>query len=119
LIRRENERGITTERIVLAGFSQGGAVALYAGLSYSERLAGIMGLSTFLADDFEIHAANKRTPVFMAHGVADNVIALQFGERTRDMLRARGQPVQWHRYPMAHAVCPAEISDIRAFLINI
>jgi phospholipase/carboxylesterase len=119
LIRRENERGIPTERIVLAGFSQGGAVALYAGLSYSERLAGIMGLSTFLADDFEIHAANRKTPVFMAHGLADNVVAFRFGEHTRDRLGARGQPVQWHGYPMAHAVCPAEIGDIRAWMLQL
>ena len=120
LIRRENERGIASERIVLAGFSQGGAVAMYAGTRYPRSLAGIMGLSCYMlgATRFatERLAANQRTPIFLAHGTQDPVVAPLLGEETRRLLEHAGYAVEWHAYPMAHAVCPQEVADIAAWL---
>ena len=120
LIRRENERGIATQRIVLAGFSQGGALALFTGLRCSEPLAGLIGLSCYLllAPSFaaERHSANQGTPVFMAHGAEDPVIDLQLGEATRALLAASGYPLEWHQYPMGHEVCVEELAAIAAFL---
>lgn len=120
LIRRENERGVATSRIVLAGFSQGGAMALFTGVRYPEQLAGIMGLSCYLVlgatlDD-ERHAANQPTPIFMAHGAQDAVVDVRLGEETRKALEARGYAVSWRTYPMPHAVCPEEIADITSWL---
>ena len=120
LIEQEVARGIPYERIVLAGFSQGCAMALHTGLRLPHRLAGIMALSGYLplADRFptERHTANARTPVFMAHGTQDPVVILKRGEDSRDALKALGHPVQWHTYPMPHSVHPQEIADIAAFL---
>jgi phospholipase/carboxylesterase len=120
LIARERGRGIPTERIVLAGFSQGGAVSLYAAPRYPERLAGVMALSTYLplASRFaaEQGAANRGTPIFMAHGLADPVLPIAMGIQSRDMLKAQGYDVEWHQYPMPHSLCAAEIDDIRAYL---
>ncbi|MDN3516655.1 dienelactone hydrolase family protein [Aquisalimonas lutea] len=120
LIRRENERGIATGRIVLAGFSQGGAVALHTGVRYPEQLAGIMGLSTYLplADSVaaERSGANAQTPVFMAHGTEDPVLPIQLGQRSHEHLQALGYAVEWHDYPMQHAVCLEEIQAIGAWL---
>jgi phospholipase/carboxylesterase len=120
LIQRENERGIASERIVLAGFSQGGAVALYAGTRYPSTLAGIMGLSCYMlgATGFatERLAANQHTPIFLAHGTQDPVVAPLLGEETRRVLEQTGYAVEWHTYPMAHAVCPQEVTDIAAWL---
>ena len=120
LIRRENERGIATERIVLAGFSQGGAMALFTGTRLSERLAGIIGLSCYLllASSFaaERHSANQQTPIFMAHGSFDAVVDARLGEETRSALQAEGYAVEWHSYPMPHAVCAEELAAIAAFL---
>ena len=120
LIEQEASRGIPYERMVLAGFSQGCAMALHTGLRQPHRLAGIMALSGYLplADRFptERHAANAHTPVFMAHGTQDPVVILKRGEDSRDALQALGHPVQWHTYPMPHSVHPQEITDIAAFL---
>ena len=123
LIAHEVARGIPAERIVLAGFSQGCAMALHTGLRLPQRLAGIMALSGYLplADRLaaERHVANAQTPVFMAHGTQDPVVVLARGEASRDALAALGQPVQWHSYPMPHSLHPREISDISAFLARV
>jgi phospholipase/carboxylesterase len=120
LIRRENARGIATGRIVLAGFSQGGAMALFTGTRLAERLAGIIGLSCYLLleDSFaaEHHSANQATPIFLAHGSYDAVVDPRLGEEARSLLQAAAYPVEWHSYPMAHAVCAEEIAAIAAFL---
>ena len=120
LIAHEVARGIPAERIVLAGFSQGCAMALHTGLRLPQRLAGIMALSGYLplADRLtaERHPANAQTPVFMAHGTQDPVVVIARGEDSRDALVALGQPVAWHSYPMPHSLHPQEISDISAFL---
>jgi len=120
LIRRENERGIPAERIVLAGFSQGAAIALFSGTRYPEKLAGIMGLSGYmvLAPKFDAERtnANQTVPIFLAHGTQDPVVALQLGEDTHQLLEATQYSVEWHTYPMPHSVCQEEISDIREWL---
>lgn len=120
LIRRENARGVASSRIVLAGFSQGGAMALFTGTRYPERLAGIMGLSCYqlLAARFaaERAAANESTPIFLAHGTQDPVVAPVLGEDAYRQLQAAGYAVEWHTYSMPHAVCPQEIADIAAWL---
>jgi phospholipase/carboxylesterase len=120
LIDREVRRGVAAHRIVLAGFSQGGAVSLYTGLRHTERLAGVMALSTYLPlatrVDAERSAANDGTPIFMAHGLADATLPIAMGLESREALKSLGYAVEWHQYPMAHAVCQAEIADIRAFL---
>jgi len=120
LIAREVERGVSVSNLVLAGFSQGGAVALAAGLRHAQPFAAIVALSTYLpiADvtASERHIANVATPIFMAHGSFDPVVPLVLGERSRDQLRAWGCAVDWHSYPMAHQVCPQEIEDLAAFL---
>ncbi|MFI4868637.1 MAG: alpha/beta hydrolase [Steroidobacterales bacterium] len=120
LIRRENERGIATARIVLAGFSQGGAMAIFTGTRLAEPLAGIIGLSCYLllAASFAVERqpANQATPVFLAHGTFDAVVDPRLGEQTRSLLEAAAYPVEWHSYPMPHAVCAEEIAAIAAFL---
>lgn len=119
LIARENARGIASERIVLAGFSQGGAVVLAAGLRHAQPLAGIVALSTYLplvpSLAEEASAANREIPIFMAHGSQDPVVVPARGEASRDVLEALGYRVQWQRYPMQHAVCAAEINDLAAW----
>jgi phospholipase/carboxylesterase len=120
LIRRENERGIATRRVVLAGFSQGGAMALYTGTRLPEPLAAIIGLSCYLllADSFaaERQAANQGTPIFLAHGSFDPVVDPRLGEETRSLLESAGYPLEWHSYPMPHTVSVEEIAAIAAFL---
>jgi phospholipase/carboxylesterase len=120
LMAREMERGIAPRRMLLAGFSQGGAIALYAGLRYSERLAGIVALSTYLVAaeriDTEASAANRDVPIFMAHGTHDPVIAYVWAERSRDALRATGFDVEWHAYPMEHSAVLEEIQAAGAFI---
>ncbi|MEO7052900.1 MAG: dienelactone hydrolase family protein [Rhodanobacter sp.] len=120
LIEREHERGVPAERIVLAGFSQGGAIALAAGLCHAQKLGGIVALSTYLpiADVLsrERHAANAATPIFWGHGSADPVVVMPRGASSRDLLQALGYTVEWHTYPMAHAVCAQEIADLRRWL---
>ena len=123
LIRRENERGVPTEKILLAGFSQGGAVALHTGLRYPERLAGLIGLSTYLplhgTVDAEAQSVNRETPVFMAHGTEDPLVAPTLGDGTREFLTDRGYSVEWHTYPMAHAVCIEEVAQIRSWISGV
>ncbi len=123
LVDREKERGIPAERIVLAGFSQGGAIALHTALRETERLAGILALSTYLplarTLEAEAHPANAAVPVFMAHGTADPIVPLALGEGSRDRLRARGHPVDWRTYPMPHSVCAEEVADIREWLLEV
>lgn len=123
LLAAEKARGVPASRIVLAGFSQGGAVALHTGLRHPESLAGIMGLSTYLPlrGRFEAEAAdaNRGTPIFMAHGSLDPMLPRQLGEISRDVLRKHGYEVAWHSYPMAHQVCPEEIREIGAWLRSI
>ncbi len=120
LIARENALGIPCERIVLAGFSQGGAIALHAGLRHPERLAGIMALSTYLvcADSLESERsqANASTPIFQGHGQMDPMVAPERGEEARDRLLALGYAVEWHSYPMQHEVSPLEIRDVGHWL---
>lgn len=120
LIARENERGIATDKIVIAGFSQGCAMTLQTGLRHSEQLAGLMCLSGYvpLADKLasERHAANQDTPIFMVHGTADPVIPVQRAEQSRDLLKSLGYKVEWHDYWMQHSVDPQEIIDIGNWL---
>jgi phospholipase/carboxylesterase len=123
LIEREVARGIAADRVVLAGFSQGGAVALAAGLRHARKLAAIVALSTYLpvaeAIGRERSEANASIPIFMAHGAFDPVVPKVLGERSRDRLRGWGYSVAWHDYPMAHQVCPQEIADLADFLAGV
>jgi len=123
LIEVEAARGIPYQSIVLAGFSQGCAMALHTGLRFGQRLAGIMALSGYLplADTLaaERHPANARTPIFMAHGSQDPVVAPARAEASRQLLKQLGYPVQWHSYPMEHSVHPREVADISAFLASV
>lgn len=120
LIENEIARGVAANRIVLAGFSQGCAMALHTGLRYPQRLAGIVALSGYLplSDSLALERsfANTNTPILMCHGSMDPVVAPQRGAASRDQLSALGYAVQWHSYPMEHSVHPQEIADISAFL---
>jgi phospholipase/carboxylesterase len=119
LVAREQSRGIAPDRIVLAGFSQGGAVALHAGLRTPQRLGGLIALSTYLPLSSklgEAHPANAAVPVFMAHGTWDNVVPHAVGAGSRDVLRSHGYDVEWHDYPVAHGVCADEVAHVRAWL---
>jgi phospholipase/carboxylesterase len=120
LVRRENERGVPSAQIVLAGFSQGGVMALYTGTRMPEKLAGIIGLSCYMpiaaAFPAERSAANQSTPVLLAHGTLDPVVELQQGEAARALLVEAGYAVEWHSYPMGHSVCSEELAVIAAFL---
>jgi phospholipase/carboxylesterase len=120
LVARERERGVPAARIVLAGFSQGGAISLQTGLRHPERLAGIMALSTYVplaaALEAERNAANADVPIFMAHGTQDPIIPLANARRSRELLERLGYPVEWHEYAMPHSVSPQEIDDIGAWL---
>lgn len=120
LIDRERERGVPESAIVLAGFSQGGAMVLHTGLRRPQRLAGIMALSCALplADTVatEAAAANRDVPIFMAHGVHDPMISVSRGHQARDLLHSLGYRPAWHEYPMPHSVSAQEIADISAWL---
>lgn len=120
LIARENDRGIPTERIMLAGFSQGGAIALSAGLCHAQRLAGLIVLSSYLplakSLASERSKANANIPIFWGHGSVDPVVPLMLGERSRDTLKNLGYTVAWHVWPMAHQVCMEEIVALRSWL---
>jgi len=120
LIARERGRGVAAHRIVLAGFSQGGAIALQTGLRHPDPLAGVLALSTYLplADTLEkeASAAARDVPIFMAHGVEDPLIPLARAAQSRDRLSALGYRVEWHEYPMPHSVCAEEIRDIGVWL---
>ena len=123
LIARENARGIPDSRIVLAGFSQGGAIALHTGLRHRARLAGILALSTYLplAGTLAAEAsdANRSTPIFMAHGEADPVIPQTFSKASADFLLAAGYPVAWRSYRMEHSLCMEELRDIELWLAGV
>ena len=123
LVRRERERGIGPDRIVLAGFSQGGAMALFTALREPERLAGVLALSTYVplaaTLEDEAHPANAAVPIFMAHGTLDPIVPTPLGEAARDLLRSRGYDVEWHTYPMPHSVCADEVIDIREWLLRV
>ncbi len=127
LIRREQDRGIESNRIVVAGFSQGGAIALHAALRYPQSLAGLMALSTYLPlmsrFDAEVvrneEAANQGISIFMAHGSFDPVLPMQLGTSSADLLTKAGFNIEWHDYPMAHAVCSEEIAHIRDWLLSV
>ena len=120
LLDREVERGIPEHRIVLAGFSQGGVIALHLGLRHPRRLAGILALSTYLHDHEhlgdEASLASVDAPVFMAHGRMDPMIPITRAITSREALTALGYTVEWHEYPMGHQVCPEEIADIGTWL---
>jgi phospholipase/carboxylesterase len=123
LLVREQARGVDAERIVLAGFSQGCAMALLTGLRHGRRLAGIVGMSGYLPlaanTAAERSDANQRTPVFLAHGTHDNVVPVTRGRDARDLLRGLGHDVAWHEYPMAHSVCMEEIAELNAWLLKV
>lgn len=120
LVRREIERGVEPQHIVIAGFSQGGAIALYMGLQHDPAFAGVLALSTALAHTDALKdvgsAPAKNTPILMAHGTHDPMIQITRGQHTRDQLAELGYQVEWKDYPMQHEVCPQEIADIAAWL---
>jgi phospholipase/carboxylesterase len=120
LVAREKQRGTSASRLVLAGFSQGGAIALQTGLRHPERIAGIMALSTYvpIAEKLpaEANPANHGVPIFMGHGSHDPVIPLPRARESQLLLRSLGYPVEWHEYPMPHSVCAEELGDISAWL---
>lgn len=123
LLEREIERGVASERITLAGFSQGGVIALHLGLAYRSKLCGIMALSTYVHDHEHltdrVDFANVETPILMAHGLSDPMIPITRAITSREALLALNYPVQWHEYAMGHQVCPQEIADISQWLNQI
>ena len=114
LIKQENDRGIPTSHIILAGFSQGGAVTLYSSLRYPETLLGILAISTYLPSPERVgdtqHSANQSTSIFMAHGSHDDMIDIRHSIKSRTALEGLSNPLEWHEYPMGHEVCPEEIA---------
>jgi phospholipase/carboxylesterase len=118
LISREIQRGVKPEHIVIAGFSQGGAVAYHVALGYPQRLAGLMALSTYLAtnDSLDYSAANKDMPILIEHGTQDPVVPVILGEQAKQLLTAKGYNVEYHSYPMAHQVCMPQIQAIGQWL---
>jgi phospholipase/carboxylesterase len=120
LVRRERERGIDSDQIVVAGFSQGGAIALQLAVRYPEKLAGLIALSTYMLLDHRLendrHEANKDLPLFVGHGRSDPMVPFMLGEQLAERMRNLGHPVEWHSYPMLHAVCPEEIADLSGWL---
>lgn len=120
LVVEQRERGLPPRRTVLAGFSQGGVIALHLGLRFDAPLAGIMALSTYLHDGErlteELTLENADTPIFMAHGVGDPMIPIARAVTSREVLRSLSYRVEWHEYPMGHSVCLPEVSDISAWL---
>lgn len=117
LIKEQQNEGILSTHIILAGFSQGGAVALYTGLRYSEPLGGILGLSTYLPLADFIPASSHKVPILLTHGTFDDVLPYALGKQARNLLIEKGYPVEWREYPMGHEVCMAQILDIRAWLL--
>ena len=120
LIQKELDIGIRAENIMLAGFSQGGAIALHVGLRYPQKLAGILALSTYLPTIEQLSregsVVGKTTPVFMAHGILDGVIAIEAGKSTFDSLESLGYHIEWHDYLMEHSVCAEEIAHLATFI---
>ena len=127
LVEREHDRGIDYDRIVLTGFSQGGAIAIHTAIRFPERLAGLMALSTWIplestidAEVIQISESQPRDlPVLIAHGSFDTVLPIIAGQHARDLMSKMGFEVQWHDYPMAHDICTKEIAEIRKWLLNI
>jgi len=123
LIAQEKARGIAAQRIVLAGFSQGCAMALFTGLRHAERLGGIIAMSGYLplalTTAAERHLANAATPIFMGHGSRDPVVVMARATASRDLLQGLGYAVDWHDYPMEHSVCPQELTDINRWLLRV
>ena len=127
LIEREKERGVAASRIVLAGFSQGGAIAMHAAMRFPHELAGLMVLSAWMPLESTIDAEVVKSPgshprdlaVLMAHGSFDPILPIAAGQHARDIMRKAGFTVQWYEYPMAHAVCAEEISEIRKWFVNV
>lgn len=123
LIAREKARGVPARRMVVAGFSQGCAMALLTGLRHAEALAGIMGLSGYLPlaahTAAERHPANTATPIFLAHGRFDEVVVPERALASRDALRALGHEIEWHDYPMDHSLCLQEVQDINRWLLRV
>jgi len=123
LIEREIARGVPAKRIVLAGFSQGCAITLGAGLRFPQRLAGLAGMSGYLplaaSTAAERHPANADVPIFQAHGQRDGIVALPRGAAARDALKALGYGVEWHDYPMEHSVCAEEVQHLKAWLLQV
>ncbi len=119
-IARERERGIPPENIFLAGFSQGGAIALHTGLRHADALGGILALSAYLplaaSLQAEASAAVKTTPIFMAHGRSDPIVPYALGKSSQEILLQQGYEVDWHEYAMPHSVCQEEVHDIEAWL---
>jgi phospholipase/carboxylesterase len=120
LIQQERDRGIAAERIVMAGFSMGGAMALFTALRYPQKLAGVLALSTYVpisqATFAEASQANHGLPIFMAHGTMDEVVPFNFARNSRKRLHQHDYAVEWHEYPMAHSVIPEELEHIKVFL---
>jgi phospholipase/carboxylesterase len=119
-VARERDAGVTPDRVVLAGFSQGGAVALHAGLRSPERLAGVVAMSTYLPFKSrlaaEISQTNRDLPILMCHGTQDAVVSVELGQLSRDVLKEHGYEVEWHAYPMGHEVCMPEIARVAQWL---
>jgi phospholipase/carboxylesterase len=120
LIAREHARGLAHARIVLAGFSQGGVIALQTGLRHAQKLGGVIALSTYLSCQDSLTAeatsANQSTKILMVHGMRDAVIPVSVAEQSQQVLKAAGYDVQWKTYPMEHSVCAEEVGDIARFL---
>ena len=123
LIQKEIDRGISTKNILLVGFSQGGVLALHAGLRYPEPLAGIVALSAYLPtlDSLKTQRApsNNHTPIFMSHGIIDSVVAVETGKAAFDGLKELGYQIEWHDYVMEHSVCVEEIEQIAQFINSV
>jgi phospholipase/carboxylesterase len=119
-VQQENARGVESKRIVIAGFSQGGAIALQAALRYPERLGGVMALSTYLplrdSVAAEVSPANRDVPILMCHGLRDGMVPATLGKASRDLLVSLGYQVEWQSYPMEHSVCMEEVLDISKWL---
>jgi phospholipase/carboxylesterase len=120
MIAEQLQQGIASTKIILAGFSQGGAISLFSGLTYDKSLGGILALSTYLpiADTFRKtrHNANQNTPILMVHGTQDNIVALEFGQQSEMVLKEMGYPITWQAYPMGHSVCKPELQLIGQWL---
>lgn len=123
MIEAEIARGIPSHRILLAGFSQGGAIALHTATRFNQPLAGVLALSTYLPLKNQLqekqHVANKHLPIWMAHGRHDSVITLSTAQSSRQALESAGYHVEWHEYEMPHSVCEEEVNDIRDFLLRV
>ncbi len=122
MLEEEISKGIPANRIVLAGFSQGGAIALHTATRFNQTLAGVLALSTYLPLKNKLgerHTANQQTPIWMAHGRFDNVIALSTAQSSREVLEDAGYSLEWHEYDMPHSVSEQEINDIRNFLLRV